>query len=233
MERDDQRLGKELFGPALDLAREIGDRQSTALALYSLGVLAFNAGEIETAEAFQLESASITHEAGGLPEPHALVVLGMIRQIRGDAAGAKSLLLEGLEEYRAYGDQLGLAEALRSLGGVALDEGELAVARSQLREALAIHHALGEPASVIASLEELAGVMQASADPLDAARLFGAVQGLRDATGYSLKIVEQRRHDRHFAAARDAMNDATAFDRAWSEGRSWTLDEAVRFAQGV
>ena len=86
---------------------------------------------------------------------------------------------------------------------------------------------------MVSTLEDYAGAMQASANPLAAARLFGAAQRQRDATGYPRKIVEQGRYDGHLAAARDALNDRDVFDRAWNKGRSWTLDEAVRYARSL
>jgi hypothetical protein len=41
---------------------------------------------------------------------------------------------------------------------------------------------------------------------------------------------ERARYERLLADARNALRDDVAFDRAWSDGHSWTLDEAVRFA---
>ena len=39
--------------------------------------------------------------------------------------------------------------------------------------------------------------------------------------------------DAQIAAGHRALQDDAAFDRAWEEGRSWTLDEAVRCAMEI
>jgi hypothetical protein len=44
---------------------------------------------------------------------------------------------------------------------------------------------------------------------------------------------ERARHGRLLAAARRALHDDAAFDAAWNEGRSWTLDEALRHAMDL
>ena len=44
---------------------------------------------------------------------------------------------------------------------------------------------------------------------------------------------ERARHERLVAAARSALHDDAAFDRAWNEGRSWTLDQAVAIRAGL
>ena len=81
-----------------------------------------------------------------------------------------------------------------------------------------------------AALEAFAGLSLEIATPADAARLWGRAQRLREEIGAPQEAGERPRYERQIAAARRALNDAAAFDRAWAEGRSWSLDEAVRFA---
>jgi hypothetical protein len=41
---------------------------------------------------------------------------------------------------------------------------------------------------------------------------------------------ERQRHDRWVTASRAALGDDTSFDRAWQEGRTLTLENAIEAA---
>ena len=77
------------------------------------------------------------------------------------------------------------------------------------------------------------GLSPAFASAACAARLWGCAQRLREEIGSPMSTPERTRHDRLVTAARSALHDDAAFDRAWTEGRSWTLDQAVRYALGL
>jgi hypothetical protein len=67
-------------------------------------------------------------------------------------------------------------------------------------------------------------------DSLRAARIWGAAERLREEIGSPLHSQDQRDHDGSVAAARAALGDDTAFDRAWQEGRTLTLEQAIGLA---
>jgi hypothetical protein len=110
------------------------------------------------------------------------------------------------------------------------DEGDLATAKSQLREALSICITTGNRYGMPEALEACGGVLLDLARPADAARLCGRAQRLREEINATLVALERRRVQHVIERGREAMQDAAAFDRAWDEGRSLTLEEAVRIA---
>jgi non-specific serine/threonine protein kinase len=104
------------------------------------------------------------------------------------------------------------------------------MAKLQLREALAIHQAMGDRIHIALALEAFAGVSLESARATVAARLWGRAQRLREEIGAPQGISDRARYERQVAAARHGLHDDAAFDLAWGEGRSFTLDDAVRYA---
>ena len=61
-----------------------------------------------------------------------------------------------------------------------------------------------------------------------AVRIWGAAERLREEIGSPL--LERPRHVRRVAAARAALGDDAAFDRAWKEGSALTLEQAIDLA---
>jgi non-specific serine/threonine protein kinase len=62
-----------------------------------------------------------------------------------------------------------------------------------------------------------------------AARLFGATDAWRQARGVPLEPADRAAYTRDLTATREAL-EATAFQSAWAEGRSLSLDQAIGVA---
>ena len=80
------------------------------------------------------------------------------------------------------------------------------------------------------SLEGLSYVALALAEPGRAIRIDGAAERLREEIGSPLPPNERPRYDGHVAAARAALGDDEACDRAWQEGRALTFEQAIELA---
>jgi DNA-binding CsgD family transcriptional regulator len=87
----------------------------------------------------------------------------------------------------------------------------------------------GHRPAVAESLELLAGLAAQQESPLEAARLFGAADALREQLGYPRPPVEQPAHAADIALVTTAL-DPDAFERTRTEGRAMTLDDAVAYA---
>ena len=83
------------------------------------------------------------------------------------------------------------------------------------------------------SLEGLAYVALAQARPVQAARLWGGAERLREEIGCPLPPSERPRYDSHLAATRAAIDDDVAFELARKEGRAMTLEQAIEYALGA
>jgi hypothetical protein len=112
------------------------------------------------------------------------------------------------------------------LGQLALFRGDAAGARAHCRQGLLIwwdHGARPELPSYLEALAQAAGLQ---GEPERAARLWGAVEALRESIGVPCPPVDLSRCQDSIAAARAALG-SEAFAAAWADGRSMTLNEAI------
>ena len=220
-----------LYEEAVAIAREVGDRRSIAIGLANLGQMAKILDDYTKGGALLEEAVSISREFGRRTAADPLTTLGELRFMQGDLVAARAHLTEALEANREFRSRRGIAQVLQDIGLVSLAEGDIGTARKQLREALAMNHAMGDRLGVSISLDGFAALSLASATPTTAARFWGRAQRLHEEIG-DAKYIDSWR-DAQIAAARRALQDDAAFDRAWEEGRSWTLDEAVQHAMEI
>ena len=115
---------------------------------------------------------------------------------------------------------------------MALSQGSYAHAKAHYDESLSLRQALGDTEGIAAALEGLAGVAQGQGQPLSAARLYGAAQALRDAIGAPLPPTDHAFYERTLADVRVQL-EAAPFEKAASEGRAFTLAQAIADAQQV
>jgi non-specific serine/threonine protein kinase len=228
--RGDYQEARGLFDEALAGAREAGDRRSVALCLYNLGVLACATGDFEQARVVLEECVTVSREQGKWSAAGALQQFGWVRHAQGQHEEARSLLTESLDLHREFEDKLGVARTLYYLGMVSHDIGDIAGAKAQLHEALTLEQTVGDRILSASTLEALAGLSLEFATPLDAARLWGAAQRVREEIGAPQELVLKGRCERLIVAARKNWCDDAAFDAAWSEGRTMSLEAAVRLA---
>jgi predicted ATPase/DNA-binding winged helix-turn-helix (wHTH) protein len=227
----DHSTARALQEQSLEIYRELGDRFGTANTLNNLGVVALNQGDYPAARALHEESLAISRELGN---QHSIALslsnVGHVALDQGDYPAAKALLEESLAIRRELGDRFGIAASLSNLGYVALNQGDYPAARALLEESLASRRELGDQLGIPASLEGLAAVVASRRDSLRAARIWGATERSRAELGTPLPPNERSGYDRYVSAARIASGDDAAFDNAWQEGRSLTLDQAIELA---
>ena len=142
--------------------------------------------------------------------------------LRPKAWGARAKLGETI--------MLGIAVSLINLAEVALEQGDYLAARALGEEGLAISREQGSRHCIALSLERLATAAAASGRTAFSARLWGAAERLREEMGSPLAPRGQLDFERQVAAARAALGDEAAFDRAWQEGRAMTLEQAIELA---
>jgi len=227
----DYQAARALHEEGLAIRRELGDRSGIAASLGNLGNVAVNQSDYAAAKALHEESLAIRRELG---DRFGIAVrlnnLGNVALAQGDYAAAMALHEEGLAIRRELGDRSGIATSLSNLGLVVLNQGDYPAARALLEESLAIRRELGDRSGIPYSLEGLAAVVASLRGSLRAAHIWGATERSRTELGVPLTPNERSRHDQFVAAARIASGDDAAFDNAWQEGRSLTLDQAIDLA---
>lgn len=131
---------------ALELAREEGDKQGTALILYQLGQIAHREDDLSAALDYYQQSEVIAREIGdrtGLMAICAATGRLYLQQQRFDLA--LPCLEEGVDLERSSGDLKNVAENLYWLGYAVVNMGDPERARRIWEEGLAIFTRLGSP----------------------------------------------------------------------------------------
>jgi tetratricopeptide (TPR) repeat protein/transcriptional regulator with XRE-family HTH domain len=133
-----------LHRTALEAARRASDRPGQALALRSLGILAWFTGDLSAAAASLTQAAALYHEVGDHPgQAYALDHLGVVRQWEGNYPAAVACRQQALALARACGDRLAEAVALHHLSWIQGLMGDCAAATTSVKQALALMRELG------------------------------------------------------------------------------------------
>jgi predicted ATPase/DNA-binding SARP family transcriptional activator len=108
-----------LCDDCLALGRRTGDVHLIAFAAWSLGRLLRRDGDLDGAEALELEALATMRVRGSTVEAHVLHELGWIAEARGDHAGARARHLEAGGD-----DEVSLAATLEGLAGASAGAGD-------------------------------------------------------------------------------------------------------------
>jgi predicted ATPase/transcriptional regulator with XRE-family HTH domain len=160
-----------------------------------------------------------------------LYALAFLQLAQGDPAQARRSLEDALVHLRRQGMLFGVVRALLALGHTLFEQGDLAGAEALYHEGLALGREAPLLTIITAGLEELAMVAAAMGLPVRAARLWGATETLREATGEKRWQLYQRAYDRALATARTQLSEAD-WAAAWAAGRALTAAQALAEALG-
>ncbi|MDQ2807282.1 MAG: tetratricopeptide repeat protein, partial [Chloroflexota bacterium] len=156
----------------LALARQLGDRAATALALNQLGNLAYVQGDFVASGAFYRESLSLRRQVGDRAAiAGSLNNLGLVALAQYAPALARTYLQESLVVARELGDAHSLVFALNNLASVDLHTGDFARAEDLLRESLLVSQQLGYRPGMAGALTDLSDVARLRGDWDAAVRL--------------------------------------------------------------
>jgi predicted ATPase/DNA-binding winged helix-turn-helix (wHTH) protein len=230
----DYASAKALNEECLAIMRELADRNGIARSLCNLGTFAHDQQDDATARVLFEKSLAIGRELRDWRFIAAVLNnLGTVAHDQGDLPAARELYDESLVIARDLGDPGGIARSLHNLGSVANLQGDYRVARMLYQEGLMITRQLEDRGTIAPMLEELAEVVANLGSLADAARIWSAAARLREEVGSPVTPNDRPRYDRRVGAARAALGDDAAFDRAWHDGRALTLEQAIQLALEV
>jgi predicted ATPase/DNA-binding SARP family transcriptional activator/Tfp pilus assembly protein PilF len=222
------------YEAALAAWRALGNIPRVAIVLNNLGSVARDQGHFEEAFTFYRQSLALQRESGnqrGIATALNNIATVAISQGQHERAGA--LLNESLSILRELRDSYAIAMVLDNLAHLAFEQGDLARAAELYRECLRIGAELENRQAIAVSLEGLASVLatgdSVSERRLQAARLFGAAEGLRDLAGSPLPESDRIDHARKIAVARSGV-EARAWEGAWALGREMSLPQVIAWA---
>ncbi len=198
-------------------------------ALIGLGNVADERDQVELAISLEreaLEHFRATANARGIRV--ALNNLGERAVRSGDSDRARLLLAETIALSRQEGDVYMLCSSLDSLGALALRASDALEATNIYLELLVTASAGGFKRVIAYGFAGLAAAASLRGDVAGSGRLWGAVETMEEELGFRLVEAERRRYERLIRGVSDAHPES--FAKAFHDGRSLTLDEAMEYA---
>jgi tetratricopeptide (TPR) repeat protein len=228
--RGDYDRAAELFEKSLALYREAKDTRGIAWSLGNLANVLSDRGNYEHANQLYEEGLSLARDLGGAELLGAyLTSLGDEYLLEGKPERATALNEEAVRLYRNQGHRGPLQVALDNLGWSALMMKDHLKAKALHKESLVLCRELGDKLVGSESIEGLACASAAIGEGQRAARLFGAAEALREATGYQQAPRARSLRKPYLATARARVGEAP-WTIAWEEGRSMTFEVAIAYA---
>ena len=196
--------------------------------LNALATLEVYRGDYACAAAVQEES--LAREAGDVRSvANYNVNLGWTAAMTGEHERAEAFLQEAQELFRKLGDRNMAALCDRLFGFLALCRNDPDRAEELCVKAIRELQELAETPGVDFALDVLGGVAATRGEIRRAARLWGAAAASREFNNIPWLSEERTMIEPHIEAARTRL-DEVAWEKAWEEGRSMTLEEAVNYA---
>jgi len=218
-----------LFAEGGALYRGSGDRRGAAMALTMHANALVDTDPAQATAMLEralLEHRELGHQWG---TAWSLATLGILGHTQGEYARAEALYEESLALFREIGDTHGAGNQLANLGNAALALGDAGRARAHFARSLGLARALDDRRGVAECLEGIAMATGAAGRADAAARLLGAAERARQASGFSLNFTTAGPHDDMLATLGTALG-AEAFGAAWAAGRGLALEDAIALA---
>jgi predicted ATPase/predicted Ser/Thr protein kinase len=154
-----------LIRESLDIARQLGDIQSSAVALNALAVITRDRGDLPASRALSEESLAVWRDLhDSLAVARALSNLADVVKLQGDFSYAGKLYQECLSISRELGDRAGYAWALNHQGDVAREQGDSSAARALYEQSLATFRQLDDRWGIGRSLDDLGNLAREQQD---------------------------------------------------------------------
>jgi non-specific serine/threonine protein kinase len=156
---------------------------------------------------------------------------GLIALSRNDLEHSVTLHEQSLELFREIHNTQGIITCLGHLGLLALIRGDYESAPILLWESLRLAWELDYKQSIQHCLYTLACVTARREQPVRAARLWGAVEGMEEAYGAHLTpvILSLTNYEGHLSRGRSQLGEE-GFAVAWAGGKAMSLEQAIEYA---
>lgn len=234
MRRGEYERAERLHKRTLEFAQEEGDDELRAETLMSLGNLHFIAGDLSIA-------ANHFHWALGIGQrmSEARIIarasnhLGEIERFTRKDADAARHYENSLALWRDVAVRERIAIVLHGLAPVVARLGDPHRAINLFKESLLISWELRHFHGAALCLSGIAGLIESMcADPVDAARLLGAANAMRESIGVRWQPVDVAEFDRSVSAVCRCL-DSERYQRAFAEGADLDSNQAVDLAKLV
>jgi predicted ATPase/class 3 adenylate cyclase/DNA-binding CsgD family transcriptional regulator len=209
---------------AIEPAVELGDVYIGAVYI-ELMIVHLAAGDVELASRAAETAWSHMKSLQGTAQLNSALV-AQAALARGDLVSARREVDDAIAAISGWN----LAAALTTRARIAIAEGDPQQAQHDAHDALACSAVVGATLGVSDLLEILGSLEVDTANRREAARLFGAADGVRARTGEVRFAIYQAAYETSMRTVRDAMSDKD-FESAWAEGAALSTQEAIAYAQ--
>ena len=224
---------KALIEEGLTLYRQLGDEEGIASALTELGLVALwgQRDDIPVGAVMEELGEIKRHLENRRTLAWMLVLEAMIALSRGDIERSVCLHEESLQLFRELRDTGATINTLGQLGSILVMGGDYERAVPVLHESLRLGWESDYTLIIQFSLFFLACVAASQEQPVRAARLWGAVEGMEKEYGMPLSPMARTitNYEDRMAAARSQL-DEEVWMGAWAGGNTMSLEQAVEYA---
>jgi predicted ATPase/DNA-binding SARP family transcriptional activator/DNA-binding CsgD family transcriptional regulator len=220
----------DLMEETLALSREAGSVRGVAVSLFCIGGVWRGRGYVGRALRYFAEALALFREVQDSSMiASVLTHLGHAFLLEGDIDRAKAVSEEAETMLREQKNRLYLAYVVDNLGWAALLQSDTERAQASFMESLELSQEIGAKEAGPGTLAGLASVAGTQGEPHRAARLFGAAQALREATGVRQEAGERALEEPYLSTARARLDDES-WVAMFAEGKAMALEEAVEYA---
>jgi tetratricopeptide (TPR) repeat protein len=215
---------------ALAVHRTLGDPWGTANSVLLLGNVNAEEGDFALAHQRFDESIGVFRELGD--EHYTLLATRLLAWMcyeLGDRERAQALHEDVVRSARALGNERMQATSLGALAEYALYDGRIEEALPMLKESTRIYSDLGERHEIGVNLCRFARAFAVQGHGDTGAQVLARAEALREEIGATEYAWVAEMNEGTLALVRKELDEA-AFARAWEQGRTLTLDDAVALA---
>ena len=222
--------GRACYNESLAIRRALGDSREIAYVLGMRGWLARLEGDNAGAHTDHDEALALCRAVGDQAgEGWSLIVLGSVATNEGDYKTADRLFSQGIALWRAAGGKTGLAYALAHQGRLACQQGDFGAARACLAECGALCRESSDRLISTYVLEYAGNLAKVQDAPRRAARLYAAMEALREKIGVPIPSADRAAYSGNAAAVRADLGDPE-FEAAWDAGQAMPWEQAMEYA---
>ena len=229
----DYGAAKALIKEGLALYRQLGEEEGIASALTDLGLVALWGQREDIPVMAVLEELEELKPRLENRRTLAwmLVLEGLIALSRSDLERSETLHEQSLELFRDIGDVGATISTLIQLSAIVVFRGDYERALPLAREGLRLGWDSDYAVPIQAMLFLLACVAASQGQPVRAARLWGAMEGMEESHGVyvSPAALTFSDYEGRLSTARSQL-DEEAWSAAWAQGKAMPLERAVEYA---
>ena len=217
----------------IELLREVGDIYMLSLSLSLNSFAAMTIGKYEEARAMLDEALPLLREAGDLYRiAMALNYAGDLARCERNYQQAQTAYEESISLLRRIDAVRDLASALHNLGHACLHLGDIEQAKALFSESMALHQEQGNRPGMAECLLGF-GALAITADlPAAGARLLAAAAALGGRQITFEWAATRLEYEHYLERARAGLTETT-FQAEQAVGRTFSLEQAVAYAQDV